>query len=316
MLKRMISFPTIVLRIKSVTPCLFLCAMLLLTSCFAFKRYTRHPDAAKNTAALMSASNDDILDSQSKVIALGAGAMPELFDQMENAQQRPGKPGPVRVRIVDTAATIGKPAPLLSQILALGLSDKDAAVRQTAAFRAGEFPSLADEIAPYLRKLLRDPVPEVRAATVSSLGSFRPPNSLSNLELIRSTQDADIIVSAGAAAIAVKRPEPEMQDAAQQALTLLLASLDDPSPASRAAVVFAFGKYGRSAEPVVKPLSIFMLREKVPEVKLQAAMALVRIGTPIAKRAAIPVLKTFAKSKNQSFKLTAAQALKMAEEEK
>ena len=59
-----------------------------------------------------------------------------------------------------------------------------------------------------------------------------------------------------------------------------------------------------------------MLRETVPEVKLQAALALMRIGTPAAKRTATIALRVFAKSKNPVFKTTALNALKMAETSK
>jgi HEAT repeat protein len=129
-------------------------------------------------------------------------------------------------------------------------------------------------------------------------------------------RDIDFAVSAQAAAVATKRPEPELQAESQQTLANLLSALEDPSPATRAAIVFAFGQFGKKADAVVQPLSLFMLRETVPEVKLQAALALMRIGTPAAKRTATIALRVFAKSKNPVFKSTAIDALKMAEASK
>jgi HEAT repeat protein len=240
---------------------------------------------------------------------MGDGAMPELRDQYEDASEA-GK-----LRIIELASTVGKPAPLLVQVFELASMDKSPAVRQSMAFHAGSFPSLANELAPILAPLLRDPVPEVRAAALSSLGAYPGTQHLHVREIARLTLDSSVAVASNAAAIAVRRPEMELQNAADQALPRLTAALQDPAPPSRAAAVFALGQYGKKAQAAAPALISLANREKVPEVKLQAAMALIRIGTPSARRTAMNVLRGFSKNKASPLSSTADNALKMFSEQ-
>jgi HEAT repeat protein len=286
-------------------------ATSLLSGCIFLKSYKRDEKAAEAVKAYIKAENPEVPKTLSAVLAIGPGAMPDLRDTFANAENVDS-----RTKVIHAAATIAKPASLLESILTMGLSDADPSVRQVAAFRCTQFPSLAPTLSQSLRPLLRDVSAPVRSAAFSALGSYPPPHTLSTEELIRGMRDADFGVSAQAAAIATKRPEDTLQHESQQTLVNLLTALEDPSPANRAAVVFAFGQFGKKASPVVQPLSIFMQREQIPEVKLQAALALVRIGTPPAKKVAVPLLRSYAKSRNPIFKSIATDALAIAEGKK
>lgn len=288
-----------------------LITLSLLSGCIFLKNYKRDEKAAAAVKAYVQAQNAEVPKTLSAVLAIGPGSMPDLRDTFASSDNVES-----RTRVIHAAATIAKPASLLESILTMGLSDADPSVRQVAAFRCSQFPSLAPVLSQSLRPLLRDVSAPVRSAAFSALGSFAPPNSLSTEELIRGMRDADFGVSAQAAAIATKRPEDTLQHESQQTLVNLLTALEDPSPANRAAVVFAFGQFGKKASPVVQPLSIFMQREQVPEVKLQAALALVRIGTQASKKVALPLLRSYAKSKNPIFKSIAMDAIAIAEGKK
>jgi HEAT repeat protein len=285
-----------------------LATLCLLNGCLLFKPYKRDERAASAVAQYLSVGDREVPAKLGEVLAIGPGAMPDLRDSFFASSSSSTS----RSRIIHAASTIARPAKILEDVLLSGFQDHDPAVRQVAAFRAGQFPSLAHSLNTSLRALLRDDAPRVRSAAFSSLGTCPAPYALTVTELIRGMHDADFGVAAQAAAIAAKRPEDQLQTESQQALVNLLTALEDPSPAVRAAVAFSFGQFGKRAHAVVTPLSVSMQRETVPEVKLQAALALVRIGTPAAKRAAVPVLKSFAASKHPIFKATALDALKLS----
>lgn len=294
---------------KAVICCIALVSLLAqLSGCIFVKSYKRDARAPELVKTYLSASNTEVPKALGEILTVGPGSMPELRDSFT-----PSAPVESRTRILHAAASIAKPSSLLEDILVLGLTDSDPSVRQVAAFRCSQFPSLALPLSQTLRPLLRDESAPVRSAAFSALGSFPPPQGLSSEELIRGMRDADFGVSAQAAAIATKRPEDALQQESQQTLVNLLTALEDPSPATRAAVVFAFGQFGKKASPVIQPLSIFMQREQIPEVKLQAALALVRIGTATSKKVAVPLLRSYAKSKNPIFRSMATDALAVAE---
>lgn len=285
--------------------------LLLLSSCTFVKVYKRDEKAPAAVQAYLQAVGRDIPKSMSAVIALGPLAMPDLRDAFATESSAEKK-----TRILHAAATIAKPASLLESIFAMGFTDIDPSVRHVSTFRAGQFPSLAPQLHNNIRALLRDNAQQVRSAAFSTLGSFPAPYNLTPEELIRGMRDADFGVAAQASAIASKRPEEKVQQEARQSLVNLLSALEEPSPATRAAVVYAFGQYGKKAAAVIQPLTIFMQREQIAEVKLQAALALVRIGTPASKKAATPTLQMFAKSKNPFIRTTAVDALTLAEGKK
>lgn len=280
----------------------------VLNGCTSFKRYRRSPNADTVVANLVRADATGLEEAKAQVLSMGAGAMPDLRDALENAPEATTESS--KVRIVETAATIGKPATLLVEILEIASHDSSPAVRQAAAFRAGSFPSIANDLAPMLTPLLRDKVHAVRAAALSSLGAFPASVDIDTKELSRLTLDPEPQVAASAAAIAARRPEPAMRAAAIAALPRLVEGLKNKDSSARAAAAYALGQYGRGAQSAVPAMITALGRERVPEVKLQTAMALVRIGTIASRRAGGAVLREFAKSKTPSLKSAAESALK------
>lgn len=266
-----------------------------------------HPQAEAAVGRLLSSDQMLAQEGRNEVVILGPGALPELKRQMISSQQVD------RVRIVEVAAGIGAPEPLVLQILQKGASDENDSVRRAVAFHAGGFPQLAEQLGPTLLLLAHDSSPAVRAAALSSLATYGGGDGgtvqLPAAELIELTRDPSIFVAAGAASLAVRHPDPTVTLAAREALPRLLKSIKDPQAAHRAAVLIAIGKYGQGAEDAVPTLRTAMARERVPQVKLQAAIALARINTPPARKAALPVLKTFATDADQRLSSAAQSAL-------
>jgi HEAT repeat protein len=268
-----------------------LCSYLSLGGCtglpFALARYPTHPQAEAAVGRLLSSDATLISEAKREISILGDGAMPVLYKSMDSAN------AVGRVRIIESASLIGTPPELAARVIEKGAEDEAPNVRQSAAFHAGRFPHLSEQLGPVLIELAKDTNPQVRAAALSSLGGYPVTAQLPAEDLAELTRDSNVVVAASAASLAIKRPEPRLQIAARDALPILVGKLQDPVPANRAAVLFAIGHYGKLAEPTIAPLTKTLQRDKVPEVRLQAAIALMKINTHASRKVAVPALKSF-----------------------
>jgi HEAT repeat protein len=242
-------------------------------------------------------------EAKKEISILGEGATPVLRENMDTAN------AVGRTRIMETASAIGVPPELVAEILEIGARDESPDVRQSAAFHAGRFPQLADRLGPALITLATDVDPQVRAAALSSLGTYPSTIQLPVDDLVQLMNDPHIMVAASAASLAIKRAEPRLQVAARDTLPKLVGKLQDPAPANRAAILFAIGHYGSLAEPTIPPLKTILAKDKVPEVRLQAAITLVKINTPASRKVAVPALKAFARSSDPRLRGAAQSAL-------
>jgi HEAT repeat protein len=242
-------------------------------------------------------------EAKKEIEILGEGALPILSSNMDAAN------AVGRIRIMESASQIGAPPELVTQILEKGGRDEAPNVRQSAAFHAGHFPQFSDQTGPLLIALANDTHPHVRAAALSSLGGYPASVQLPVEDLVQLTRDSNVVVAAGAASLAIKRPEPGLQIAARDALPVLVGKLQDPVAANRAAVLFAIGHYGALAEPTVPPLKKTLEKDKIPEVRLQAAITLMKINTPASRKVAVPALKKFSLSSDPKLRVAAQSAL-------
>ncbi len=269
----------------------------------SLSRYPTHPQAEAAVGRLLSSDMTLVNEARRELSILGEGAMPILRSNMDTTQ------AVGRSRIMEVASALGAPVELVADILEKGARDESPDVRQSAAFYAGRFPQLSDRLGPMLTTLASDTNPQVRAAALSSLGAYPSSVQLPVDDLMRLINDPNILVAASAASLATKRMEPRLQVAARDALPRLVGKLDDPSPANRAVILFAIGHYGPLAEPTIPPLKTILARDKVPEVRLQAAIALLKINTPASRKAAAPALKSFARNPNPKLSAAAQSAL-------
>jgi HEAT repeat protein len=269
----------------------------------SLSRYPTHPQAEAAVGRLLSSDLTLVNEARKEIPILGEGAMPILRENMETANTVG------RTRIMETASVIGAPPELVAEILEKGAHDEAPDVRQNAAFHAGRFPQLADRLGSVLVALATDADPQVRAAALSSLGAYPGTTQLAVEDLVQLTNDPNIVVAASAASLAIKRTEPRLQIAARDALPKLVGKLQDPAPANRAAILFAIGHYGSLAEPTIPPLKTILTKDKVPEVRLQAAIALVKINTRASRKAAVPALKAFSRSSDPRLRGAAQSAL-------
>ena len=279
------------------TMALFGCATLVAL------QYPTHPQAIPAVQRLTS--NDALLvqEARIEIVALGAGAMPELYREMPQASSA------AKIRIMEVATKIALPAQMLGVIYERAVQDSDTVVRQSAAFQAARAPQLAETLAPIIRTLLYDRVPDVQAAALTALAGY--PQYLSSQELLAFISDKEIVVAATAASIALKRDDPTLTVAADLALPRLISQLQHPQPRTRSAVISALGQYG--AAPTVPPLITVLKKDKVAEIRMKAAIALLRINTPDARLAALEALKEFSSSDNAALKAVADQYLKAKE---
>ena len=133
------------------TMALFGCATLVAL------QYPTHPQAIPAVQRLTS--NDALLvqEARIEIVALGAGAMPELYREMPQASSA------AKIRIMEVATKIALPAQMLGVIYARAVQDSDTVVRQSAAFQAARA----------LMTLIRRPSRSFHFVTPTPPASFR-----------------------------------------------------------------------------------------------------------------------------------------------
>lgn len=264
--------------------------------------YPRHPQASQAVERLLS--NDPQLQSEARVelLALGSGAMPDMVESFAKASPE------TKLIMLEIITKVGEPTPLVVRSFAAAGREESPPLRQFVAYRSSLFPQLAPELAPILQPLVDDTIPSVRAAAITTLGSFPPPETISSERLARLMSEENLQVLSAATAIAVNRPEEPLQRMARASLSKLVGGLHDPSPAVRSSVIFAIGRFGPVAAPAIPPLTEVLSQDALPEIQFQAALALNKIGTREAVEAARPKLEQFAQS-NDPTMATAARAI-------
>lgn len=248
-----------------------------------------HPLAKPAVDRLLSA--DEVLQKEALVelTNLGEGAMPQLAARFKEAAPT------IRLKILELSVTIAEPGSLVSEVFTQAAKDQATAVRYAAATSASKLPQHAQALSIVMRSLLADPSPDIRAAALTTLAGFPGPYQPEPEELLRLLRDKHAMVAATAANLAIKRREPYVQAGARAALPRLIGSLHDIHPSTRAACLFSIGQFGLLASPAVGPISQVLATDPVPEVRLQAALSLLRIGTPEAAETARSALETFTK---------------------
>ena len=278
-------------------------ALLTVSACSELSLIPRHPAAQGAVDRLLS--EDPLLQSVAKVeiTALGEGAMPELRSRFNAASPDQRK------KIVELVATIGKPDAIVRDVFIAAGKDTSPAVRQIVAFRSAQYPQLQRELFATLHTLAWDSTPEVQAAAITSLSEFSAQNSLTTEELEELLHSSSPLVLAAAATTALSRPEQVLRERALQVLPNLVGEIMNPSPLVRAAVIIAIGKYGPLAGPAAPALAGALAHDAVPDIRLQAAIALIKTKMKSAKAVALPALQEFTKSPNPALSGPARRVL-------
>ena len=273
------------------------------SACAKVSLLPRHPEAHGAVSRLLS--DDQLLQSEARVevLALGEGAMPELRERFDEGSPEQRK------KILEIVATIAKPEEVVRDVFIEAGKDSSPAIRQFVAFRSVQFPHLQGALFPTLHTLAWDGTPEVQAAAITTLSTFSAQNSLPAEELDRLMRSTSPLVVAAAATSALSRSEPELQQTAREVLPDLVGEIMNPSPLIRAAVIIAIGKYGPAAGPAAPPLAGALAHDPLPEIRLQAAIALMKTKMRSAKTVAIPALQEFAKSPNPALSGPAQRVL-------
>ena len=149
----------------------------------------------------------------------------------------------------------------------------DPRIRAMAAFQLGEQKAMA--ALGDLRTLLRDPVPEVRAAALSAVCAVEEDAALPEVLPFLEVQNApEAVVRAAAAVALIRHAGLDGMLAAADALKALLAAKD---PGDRAAAADALGNIG--VRGFYRPLLAF-LRDPDPMVRRRAIAAAGKLRTP------------------------------------
>jgi HEAT repeat protein len=280
-------------------------AVFAISACAKLSFLPRHPEASGAVDRLLS--DDQLLQGEAKVelLALGEGAMPEIRERFDE-----GSPEERRT-MVEIVATIGRPNEVVRDVFIEAGRDSEPQVRQFVAFRSAHFTEIHHDLFPTLRTLAFDTVPEVQAAAITTLSGFSPPDTLSSEEILRLMRSGAPLVIAAATTMALTRPEPGLQEATRNTLPILVGEMMNPSPLVRAAVIIAIGRYGPAASPAAPPLAGTLAHDPVPEIRLQAALALMRTKMRSAREIALPSLQEFATSPNPALAGPAQRALAM-----
>lgn len=229
--------------------------------------------------------------------------MPELASRFQSASPM------TRIQILELAVTIGSPDVLVTEIFSQAAKDPQTAVRYAAATSAAKLPQHASSLSEVMRSLLDDSSADIRATALTTLAGFPGPPQPDAAELLRLLRDRHAIVAATASNLALKRREPYVQAAARATLPRLIGALQDIHPSTRAACLFAIGQFGLAASPAIGPITHVLEADPVPEVRLQAALSLLRIGTPEAATTAKASLADFVKDPNPVISNAAKAAL-------
>ncbi len=297
---------TLMLRHRiTITGACVVVAVFAISACAKLSLLPRHPEAKSAVDRLLS--DDQLLRDEARVelLALGEGAMPEIRERFDEGS-------PVeRHTMVEIVATIGKPSQVVRDVFVEAGRDPEPQVRQFVAFRSAHATEFHHDLFPTLHTLAFDGLPEVQAAAITTLSGFSPPDTLSSEELLRLMKSESPLVLAAATTMALSRPERELQEATRKALPILVGEMMNPSPLVRAAVIIAIGRYGPAASPAAPPLAGTLAHDPVPEIRLQAALALMKTKMRSAREAALPALQEFATSANPALAGPAQRALAM-----
>jgi HEAT repeat protein len=263
-------------------------------------------------------SDDELLIKESKVelTSLGPTAMPALRDAVGSATPKQ------QVRIIKLAMEIGEPQDVLEDILYTAAGSPSASLRDFVANKAATLltksPSMTGRMQgttpeDTLHKLLHDSEPKVRITAFKLLAKSDHKDAITNEDLDILIHDSDPVVMTSAAAMAAERGYRFTEFAQADVQPALAKHLSDPQPIVRATACKALGLLGPTAEQSVPALRKLMGAEPNTVVKLQAAIALARIGEPKGVKAAIPVLRQLSSHQESAVRIAATTALAQAE---
>jgi HEAT repeat protein len=294
-------------KIRSVTLPVSLAAFLtfatLCAGCSSLSTYPVHPQANAATDRLLSDDSLLQVEARTELLTLGEGAMPQLRRRMDKASSTE------RLRVLEVMSLIGKPEALLIEASQIGAQDSSPEVRRLVAFRAGHIDGHRDELASMLQPLIWDDNDQVQAAAITTLGAFDEAHGLSDGQLRSLLSSNSHLVVATTAGIAITNSDPTVQEAARAVLPELVGDLASESPLIRAAAIIAIGKYGPLASPAAGPLVGALSTDPIPQIRLQAALAIMRLKNKAAEAVAIPALQQFALDSNPALSGPAQRVL-------
>jgi hypothetical protein len=295
---------------------LLLALIPLIAACSSILEYPRHPQSTFAVSRLMSEDPVLVKEAQVEIKSLGAGAMPALRDAL--SQCPPDK----QIIILDLALAIGEPREVVEQIVSRVAASPVPAIRVTVpgrvAILASQPPSLLAEMQGFtipdtLRSLLSDESSATRLAALRALSKIDSQDAIPEAYLTPLFHDPEQLVRVTAILIGAEQGYNLDSPTRQDVLVLLQSGLQDQRPIVRATSAKALGTLQNRSAAAVPALVLLLQGEKQQVVRLQAAIALSRIGTPPALEATIPVLRELSQNPAAPVRVAATAALARAE---
>lgn len=204
---------------------------------------------------------------------------------------------PLRVLCLQMLPTVGVlPVEPTVKALLTGFNSPDFAVQRAALFAAPGLPAVSAKVLPSIIQLLDSPSSELRSVALVSLGYFGE-RGASALPAVKKYLDApDPLVRIQAIATTARIGNREAKKALGRSLQFLNSSLKSDDPSVRAAAINALGQLGWTARSSVGTISDYVKVAESDAERVQAALALWRIGTPQARKSAEQIIAKARKS--------------------
>lgn len=204
----------------------------------------------------------------------------------------------------DDVAVTDEVKPVVGQLVAALLAEKDSAVRRETSAALGRFGELSKSGVLALSNTLKDAEPATRAAAADALGRIGLDARTSAPLLLPLLKEGDKTVRR-LAVFALARIAPEDVEAVGAAFTQLLR--DDKDSEMRKELVVALGLLGDHSEAVATGLAAAMA-DSDPEIRRQAARSLAKFGLNI-QPASDALLKAFQSDPDKNVRIDALRAL-------
>jgi HEAT repeat protein len=258
-------------------------------------------DAAAALDALDSAMSDPVPAVRQNVAwalgKLGGDSLPSIRKALVDTDSLVQRDGATALASFDPKAA----RPALDDLLGLCLKN-NSEVRKAALGVIVKIVGPDDKaaVAP-LRQALLDPDSEVRANAALALSNIGGKNALAALPLLRNAMRTSVDVDLRRqAAVAIRNIGPEAKDAVPD----LVEALRDPDEETRTNAALALGGIGENAASAVPALvRVVADPQQMSATRIEAAVALSRIGPVPAAVQSIPTLLQVLENPNQDGKV-------------
>lgn len=234
---------------------------------------------------LVSADRSKAQNAKAEITALLPAGAPAIIACAEHAD------APLRVNCFGLLPQSGDLAEQdVLRALKSGFASADFPVQRAALFAAAGLPNLSSEIVPEVATLLDSATPEVTSSALVALG-FMGERAAGALPAVkRHLQSDNTMVRIQAIATMARIASPEVKRSLGTNVSYVVTALKSDDPSVRAAAINALGQLGWQARNSVSAILAYVRDTENDAERVQAALALWRIGTKPSRKAAEKII--------------------------